>query len=224
MAFTDIAQQATDAVHDFLPGAITEGKNHGDSGILTGGLDTAVQFFLTGLGKIGKSADRLEPDIVRHHAAQLFLEEPLQQGHQGRDFRFGTLPILGGEGVEGEKLHPKVIAGFDAAGHRIGPGPVALDALPALLLGPASVAIHDDGNVTGDGIGTDVRGEGHGISGLRHRDVLSKTHRILQDAMVPNDQKGKNPPAFRFRTPRFRHAATLESPSQAAPCGIPSCP
>ena len=70
---------------------------------------------------------------------------------------FGRVPVFGGKGIEREELDAGFLAGFDAFADGLGAGAVAGDARQAAVLGPAAVAIHDDGDVAWR-----ARGCGHG--------------------------------------------------------------
>ena len=69
--------------------------------------------------------------------------------HDERDLGGRALPILGGEGVDAQVTHARV----DRAGNRIHEGilprPMPLGAGQAAAVGPASVAVHDEGDVRG---------------------------------------------------------------------------
>ena len=73
----------------------------------------------------------------------------LEEVHQGPDLEPRALPVLDREGVEGEHLELQPGGGLDRVAHRGDAGPVPLDARQAAPLGPAAVAVHDDGDVPG---------------------------------------------------------------------------
>ena len=64
---------------------------------------------------------------------------------------FGPLPVFLGKGVERQKLDPEFAAAFDALAHRARALFVTEDARQAAPLGPATVAVEDDGDVPGNG-------------------------------------------------------------------------
>src|SRR5690606_25378355 len=74
-----------------------------------------------------------------------------EQLHQGTDLVLGPGPVFAGEGEQGKYLHP--LAGthlYDRA-NGVDAGLVTRHAGHEALARPAVVAIHDDGNVAGDG-------------------------------------------------------------------------
>src|SRR5699024_10324485 len=70
-----------------------------------------------------------------------------EQAHQRAYFFLRTLPVLAGEGEQGQRLHAFAQAGFDHFAHRLAASIVAEAARAMPRLRPASVAIHDDGDV-----------------------------------------------------------------------------
>src|SRR4029077_20350994 len=79
-----------------------------------------------------------------------------KQMHQSEDFTFGTLPIFRRERVKGEILDFQIAAAFHAFTNGLGSSFVTLDARETARFGPATVAIHDDGDMA-----RNDRGRGH---------------------------------------------------------------
>src|SRR6056297_2816397 len=73
-----------------------------------------------------------------------------KQAHQCADFGFGTLPILGAEGVKGQVLDADFAGGLEGGFDGFGSGAVPFDPRFAAVCRPATVAIHDDGDVLRD--------------------------------------------------------------------------
>src|SRR5690606_29472298 len=96
-------------------------------------------------------ADDLQPDVVvpqlAHFPAQ-GRQEPL---HQGTDLILGPGPVFAGEGEQGKYLHPLAGTHLDDRANGVDAGLVTRHAGHEALARPAVVAIHDDGNVAGDG-------------------------------------------------------------------------
>ena len=67
--------------------------------------------------------------------------------HEGGDFRRGRLPVIGGEGEEGEDPDAGAGRRFDDAAHGFDSGAMAGHARQAAGGGPAAIAIHDDTDV-----------------------------------------------------------------------------
>src|SRR5690606_38226216 len=80
----------------------------------------------------------------------LALQRAEEQLHQRADFLLRPAPVLAGEGEQGQHADAAFEAEVDGALGRARAGPVADDARAATALGPAPVAIHDDGQVAGN--------------------------------------------------------------------------
>src|SRR5512143_4051658 len=70
--------------------------------------------------------------------------------HQRLHLTGGTLPILRGKRVEGQDLNLQLAASLDNFAHGFHPFTVAVDTFQATGTRPASIAIHDDGNMSGN--------------------------------------------------------------------------
>ena len=103
--------------------------------------------FCTAGRKIGGAAEKAHADIValdeRHFLAEIFAKEL----HEEIGFGFGAAPVFHGESVERERFDVQAGAGFDGGAGRFGAVAVSGDARQVAALGPAAVAVHDDGDV-----------------------------------------------------------------------------
>ena len=90
--------------------------------------------------------------MIPCHFLDGLVEVFAQQTHNGPHFLLGSLPIFRGKGVDGQVIQADVFAvgGDGAEGLRTG-GVSGRSGHPPFL-GPAAVAIHDDGNVTGQAV------------------------------------------------------------------------
>ena len=79
--------------------------------------------------------------------AELEPDVPLQQHHQRVDFGARPLPVLDRERVERQHADAEPRRRFDDVANRVDAGAVPFDARQVPLRGPASVAVHDDGDV-----------------------------------------------------------------------------
>jgi hypothetical protein len=68
--------------------------------------------------------------------------------HQERDFVGRTPPILAAEREQGEVLHAQDAARFDHLAYGLDPALVTRDTRQKTLFGPASVTVHDHGDMT----------------------------------------------------------------------------
>ena len=81
----------------------------------------------------------------------LALQRAQEQFHQAADFLAGPVPVLAGEGEQGQCADCVLQAELDAALDRTRAGAMADDPRPVALLRPAAIAIHDDGQMLRDG-------------------------------------------------------------------------
>ena len=107
-----------------------------------------VQLLLAVLGQIRQAADRLEPNIFFHQLRRFLLQETFEQPHQREDFGLRPLPVFGRKGVEREVLDLQArrsLRRMRAPLRR----PVSCPLIRGKprVLRPATVAIHDDGDV-----------------------------------------------------------------------------
>ena len=79
------------------------------------------------------------------------VERAEEQLHQGIDFFLRPAPILAGKREQGQRRYAQFKAALDGAVDRARAGPVADHARTTALLCPAPIAIHDDGDVAGQG-------------------------------------------------------------------------
>ena len=93
--------------------------------------------------------EEVEPDVVPLHAVHCLQQVLLEKRHDGGDLRLRALPVLRGEGVDREVLDADVLAVRRDAAEGLGSHLVSRGAGQAPLGGPAAIAIHDNGNVTG---------------------------------------------------------------------------
>jgi aminoglycoside phosphotransferase len=81
-------------------------------------------------------------------------QQRLVEAHEVADLVGRALPVLGGEGVDGEPLDAEVERALDRVEQRLLAGGVALGALQPAFAGPPAVAVHDDGDVVGTARGS----------------------------------------------------------------------
>ena len=96
-------------------------------------------------------ADGVEPDGVLHDLCALRLEVLGEELHERPHLLLGPRPVLRAEGVEGEGLEPDAARLARHRPDRLRALAVSRDAGQAARLGPAAVAVHDDGDVAWQG-------------------------------------------------------------------------
>src|SRR5690606_14921157 len=122
-------------------------------------------------------ADDLEPHVIGGKFIEIAQDEALHQPHEVADFLFGAFPVFRGKGVESERLKAEVARRAHDLAYRLHACAVAGDARQVALLGPAAVAIHDDGDVAGTRIRCRHRAASNPVRAERRRDALRpRTH------------------------------------------------
>src|ERR1035441_1625991 len=96
------------------------------------------------------TSDVLQADIIFVECLDLRLEITAQKAHQKIDFRLGALfPVLLGEGVEGQRGDSDAGGGFDCRTHSSDTGAMSGYTGHVAAPGPASIPVHDDGDMPG---------------------------------------------------------------------------
>ena len=114
------------------------------------GFHHALEFAAHGPGQVLDAAGHAQAHLVFMQLVLVLLEEGLEQRHQAGHFVFWAHPVFGAEGVDGEIFDAVVAAGAQDGAQGIRAGAVPEEARPSALLGPAAVAVHDDGDVARD--------------------------------------------------------------------------
>src|SRR5690606_8916914 len=98
------------------------------------------------------AADKTQANAIavqlRHF---LFLQETREQVHQTTDFLAWTLPVFAAEGEQSQTGNTIFGAALDHGARALGTSAVTSKATSTTLLQPAVVAIHDDGDMPGQG-------------------------------------------------------------------------
>src|SRR5690606_38817324 len=117
--------------------------------------------------------DEAHPHPAPGELVHLALQGAHEQLHQRADFVFRAAPVLAGKGEQAQCPDATLEAEVDADVDSPRAGAVADGAWPAAALGPAAVAVHDDGQVAGQAGG----GVGYGHGGATARP--SDRHQLL---------------------------------------------
>ena len=133
---------------DLVPSAVIQAEIHLHIVIFTLFLGPVAQS-LQLRAELRQVTKEAEADTVLLHIPQGFLQIPAQQLHNARHLVGRSLPVLRGEGVHRQVLHTQGAAVIGDAPEGLRAGGVTGGAGQTPLLCPASVAIHDDGNMAG---------------------------------------------------------------------------
>ena len=101
------------------------------------------------LKKASEITEEAETDAVLLHVLQDFLHVPTQQLHNAAHFFLAALPVLGGESIDRQILDAQGAAVIGDLAEGLTAGSVTGGAGQAAILGPAAIAVHDDGNMLG---------------------------------------------------------------------------
>ena len=102
---------------------------------------------LQALGHALHAADEADAHIVVVHLLELFEQVLREELHEELDLRTRALPVLCREGVDRQGLDAQIDGSLEDVLERLDARLVARRADEALALRPASIAIHDDGDV-----------------------------------------------------------------------------
>src|SRR5262249_48774599 len=108
------------------------------------------------------AADELHLYVPRVHLVGPAAERVSLEVHQVADLAGRPLPVLGGEREHRQVLQASFERSLDDVEQRLLAAVVALRPRQAALLGPAAVAVHDDGDVSGHRRAVEVSQEAHG--------------------------------------------------------------
>ena len=92
-------------------------------------------------------ADGDEANVVVHDFGSLVDDVVTQKLHEQGHFVRRSQPVLRRKSVQGQRTHTDLARGPHHLAHRHRAPAMALDARQSTLLGPATIPVHDDGNV-----------------------------------------------------------------------------
>lgn len=131
-------------------------------------------------------------------------ESRLGHVHQAVDFVFAPLEVLDAEGVDGDVFHAAFVTHLQHPRERFKAHVVPFDGLDLVTASPASVAVHDEGDVLGDGAAFEGADEelahaldevfdgGQGEDPAAEGDALGGVHAGGSDERVGVRRKGRN--------------------------------
>ena len=154
-----VFDQAVDGVDDFGAAAVVDGEVEAESGVGGGLTDGGFEIVANLGGEKLPAADGVEADAVGLQTGELAVEIDTEQAPEGVDLIARPLPVLDGEGLEGESVDSGAGAALDGGANGVDAGFVTGDAGEAALTRPAAVAIHNNGDVGGKAGGIDEPSE-----------------------------------------------------------------
>src|SRR5271170_5854202 len=132
---------------DLGPRAVGQRDRQVEAGVGAGGGLGIGEAGLDVGGEAATVPDHAEPDAVGGEFGELGFDGAAQQAGEVGDLGGGAAPVLAAEGIEREPADALAYGGFDRAAHGFSAFPVAGDPRQVAGGGPASVAVHDDGDV-----------------------------------------------------------------------------
>ena len=94
-------------------------------------------------------ADRVKANVFLTHASDFFAEVNPQDAHEHIDFRRGAVEVFCRERKQGERLHAEAAARGNDLINRLHSGPMTGITWQIALLCPTAIAIHDNGQMSG---------------------------------------------------------------------------
>ena len=135
-------------VHQFGARAVIQRQGQHHAGIARGRIPRPSHLFLHRRRKLVLASNVFQPDVVLVEGRNFRLQIAAQQAHQEIDFAAGTLlPVLFRKRVQGQPGNPDARSGLDRRAHGCDSGAVSGHARQVAAFRPATVAVHDDGDV-----------------------------------------------------------------------------
>jgi len=104
-----------------------------------------------------EASDVLQADVVFVEGGDFLFQVAGQELHQEGDFGFGAaLPVFFGEGIQSEGRDADAGSALNRIADGGDPGAMSGDAGEVALAGPATVAVHDDGDVLWEPLGIEL--------------------------------------------------------------------
>ena len=147
LSLSHFAGKGLHGIEDFGTPTVAQGEGEVEFGIRGRRLHRLAQLALTHAGELVNAADMMKSDALANHLISLLVQKIFQQKHESVDLQRRSLPVFGRKGVEREVLHTGVQASLHAALDGLRACLVSSQAWKPALLRPASIAIHDNGNM-----------------------------------------------------------------------------
>src|ERR671910_3420214 len=135
-------------VHDLSASTVVERDVDVEAVVIRGKVLSLLHCFQHRGRQVLPSAQKTEPGPTLVQLGHFLAGRVKEELHERLYLSFRTRPVLGREGIEGERLHPGASSGLQQGRENRDTGPVACRAGKPASLGPAPVAVHNDGHVT----------------------------------------------------------------------------
>src|SRR5215203_7565735 len=142
-------------VHDLGASSVVERDVDVEAVVARGKFLSLLHCFQHRCGQVFPSARKTEPGPTLVQLGHLLAGRVKEELHERLYLTLWTRPVLGREGVEGQRLHPCAPGGLQQWREHRDTGPVTRCARKPATLRPAPVAVHDDGDVTRGPLGVD---------------------------------------------------------------------
>src|SRR5829696_5934806 len=135
-------------VHDLRASSIVE-RDVDVEAVVTRGEDLSLLHCFQHRGRqMLPSAQKTEPGTTLVQLRHFLTGRVEEELHERLYLSLWTCPVLGREGIEDKRLHPGASSGLKQGSEHRDTGPVACRTRKPASLGPAPVAVHNDGHVT----------------------------------------------------------------------------
>ena len=138
----------TEGIGYLPPSGVAERKYECESRASSGVGDTLVKSGADGFRHARKVANDSEADTILEHGGRFVFNAGDEEVHERMDFGGRSVPVFGGEGVEGEVADAHFSGGGDGVTHGGDGVFVSFGTIETAPEGPTSVAVHDDGDMS----------------------------------------------------------------------------
>src|SRR5215203_1115443 len=142
-------------VHDLGASSVVERDVDVEAVVARGKVLSLLHCFYHRGGQVFPPAQKTESGPTLVQLGHLLAGRVQEELHERLYLSLRTRPVLGREGIEGQRLHPGASSGLEQWREHRDTCPVAGCARKPASLGPAPVAVHDDGHVTRGPLGVE---------------------------------------------------------------------
>src|SRR5262249_21244950 len=129
------------------PSAVVDCQAENHAGVVAAQADVLVKFADYRRWQTVAPADAGEADVLGHDFLALFQQIVLQEHHEEIKLVLRALPVFDAEAVEGQLLQSEAATLFDHRANALHAAAMAFHPRQSLAPRPATVAVHDDGDV-----------------------------------------------------------------------------